>query len=341
MTGHRTRWFRLRQAGGLGLLVSFAAIPLPACSQGQAGGPREKPSRHVSGPRTPESQSAPALPSPVRILAAAAPDGWSLAGAVELYKPQNLYEKIDGLAELFLSYDVVALMAASFRKSADAEVMLDVYIYDMGTPTNAFGVFSVERSPNEPPVDVGRAAYRSDASVFVWKGRYYLKIIASDVKDELATVELALARKLAGSLADSRENVWGLEAMPRAHLVPGSLRYFRIDAMGLDFMRNTYTAQYRRGNILVDAFLSRQDSPEAAEAAVEQYAKHAKKYGRSVEQLTFAGAKLIRCDMGGTSDVIFRKGRLVAGTSAVRDPDVAVQAASDLWKQLDGPAGAP
>jgi hypothetical protein len=249
--------------------------------------------------------------------------------------PQNLYEKIDGLAELFLSYDVVALTAASFRKSADADVVFDVYNYDMGNPTNAFGIFSVERSPNDPPIDIGRAAYRSDASFFVWKGRHYLKIIASDTKDELATVGLALARKLAASLGDSGEKVWGLEAMPRAHLVPGSLRYFRVDAMGLDFMQNTYTAQYRRGNAVVDAFLSRQDSPEAAQATVAKYLKHAEKYGRGVERLTVAGRKLIRCNMGGTFDVVLGEGRLVAGVSAVRDPDIAIQAATDLWRQLD------
>jgi hypothetical protein len=204
----------------------------------------------------------------------------------------------------------------------------------MGTETNAFGIFSVERSPDEPPIDIGRAAYRSGASVYVWKGCYYLKIIASDATDELAETSTTLARKLAGALADSGRPVWGRRAMPRADRVPGSLRYFQIDAMGLAFMRDTYMARYRKDGTGVEAFLSRQKSPALAQATVARFVKHAEKYGKGVERLTSGGGSLIRCDMGGTFDVIFQEGRLVAGVSAVEDPEIAVRAATDLRQQL-------
>jgi hypothetical protein len=38
--------------------------------------------------------------------------------------------------------------------------------------------------------------------------------------------------------------------------------------------------------------------------------------------------------MGGSYDVVFRKGRLVAGVSAVEDRELAVQVSVDLWKKL-------
>ena len=334
MTARRLRYAHLPRAGGLMLLVSIAAVGQPACSRERAGE-----SGGALPARAPESDTATSQRAPdVGLLAEAvtgtAPAGWVLDGALEQYTPQNLYEKINGLAELFLSYDVVALTFASFAKPPDAEVVFDVSVYDMGTPTNAFGIFSVERSPDEPPVDVGRSGCRSDANFFIWQGRYYVKIIASDAGDELTKVGTALAAELTRSLPDSGEQVWGLRAMPRADRVPRSLRYFKVDAMGLDFMRDTYTARYRKGGVVVEAFLSRRDSPATAEATVAQYVKHAEKYGKGVERLTVDGVDLVRCDMNGTFDVVLRKGPLVAGVSAVEDPDIATQAATDLWREL-------
>jgi hypothetical protein len=334
MQTDRPSYTSFRHAGSLGLLASIAAIGLSACSRDQAEGARGQALKPAARPGVPASTSAPAAPPLGDVLTKAIPGGWKLTGPVEQYTPQSLYEKIDGLADLFLSYDVAGLTVASYRKPADLDVLLDVFIYDMGTPTNAFGVFSVERSSDEPAVDIGRAAYRSEASVFVWKGQYYLKIVTADSSTELGSVALPLAQQVAAVLPDSGEKVWGLGAMPRANLVPNSLRYFRVDAMGLDFMRNTYTAQHRRGADVINVFLSRQESLGAAKAVAGQYVLHAERYGRPVERLTVAGVKLVRCALGKTFDVVFTKGRLVGGVSAVADPKVALQAATDLYGQV-------
>ncbi len=325
---------RVARAGSLLLLIVAVTVTGLACSRDPAGATGEKPYRPAS--QTASRGVAPPVSEPplTEWLSDATPRGWVLDGEIEQYTPKSLYEKIDGLAELFLSYDVVGLTFASFQKGEGSDVYLDVYVYDMGTPTNAFGIFSVERLPGEPPVDIGRAAYRSDAGVFVWKGRYYVKVVVFDATDDLADASLALARGLAGALTDSGRPVWGRQVMPRTDRVPGSLRYFKIDAMGLDFMRNTYVAQYRRGGRVVEAFLSRRESADAARAAVAKFAKHAGEYGKGVHRLTASGLELVRCDMGGAFDVILQHGHLVAGVSGVKDPETAVRATMDLWERI-------
>jgi hypothetical protein len=40
------------------------------------------------------------------------------------------------------------------------------------------------------------------------------------------------------------------------------------------------------------------------------------------------------CDMGNAFDVVFQKGRLVAGVTAARDRTKAVEAATDFRRQL-------
>ncbi|MHC4104245.1 MAG: DUF6599 family protein, partial [Planctomycetota bacterium] len=135
-------------------------------------------------------------------------------------------------------------------------------------------------------------------------------------------------------LWDSGEALWGLSALPKENLVPRSVHYYLVDAMALDFMKNTYTARYKRNQTQVTVFLSRRDSVETARDVITAYAEHAHLYGRKIEQLNINGVELTSFDMGDIYDVVFQKGTLVAGVTQVQDRDVAIQAALDLWRQL-------
>ncbi|MCJ7618226.1 MAG: hypothetical protein MUO43_16985, partial [Desulfobacterales bacterium] len=267
-------------------------------------------------------------------IASLAPKGWEIFDKVKQFTPQNLYDQIDGRAEFFLAYDFIRMTFASFINNANEGQFIDLSIYDMGSSTNAFGVFSGERSPGETPIQLGRKGYSSDANYYIWKGRYYIRIIASESTDEFKKIGMDLARKVTGFLVDAGDSVWGLSALPRVDRVPGSAQYVKVDAMGLDFMRDTYMARYRIGNATVTAFLSRWDTPETAKAVVSRYKDYTRKYGEGVDRIKQGGVELEICDMGGDFDVIFQKGRLVGGVSSVDDRKLAMQAAIDFWNQL-------
>lgn len=262
------------------------------------------------------------------------PQGWHIFDAVKQFTPETLYEQINGRASFFLAYDMIRMTYASFVDDDEMAKFLNLSIYDMGTPTSAFGVFSAERTPGESPLGLGRAGYRSAANYFIWQGRYYIRIISSGATDGFKRIGLELARKVTGFLPDSGEPVWGLAALPLTDRMPQSVQYFKVDAMGLDFMRNTYTADYRKDNTLVTAFLSRHDSAQSARAAVVRYTGFAEKYGRGIERLKTGGVALVSCDMGGSYDVVFHKGRLMGGVSAAEDRNLAIRAAIELWQQL-------
>lgn len=282
-------------------------------------------------------QDAPAVsPSKLaEVVGALTPRGWRIHDKVWWYTPENLYELIDGRAEFYIAYDVVGVCFVSFTRSDESDIFIDVSIYDMGTPTNVFGVFTAERSPEATQLKLGRNSYRSGADYYIWKGRYYVQVIAPDDSVEYQQITRNIAEQLTESLRDSKEPVWGLTAMPRENLVPQSVHYYLVDAMGLDFMENTYTARYQRGETEVVVFLSRRDSAESARSAVTGFMEHMNFYGKEVRQLTVDGIELVACDMGGINDIVFQKGRLVAGVTGVEDQKVGVQAAVDLWRQLE------
>lgn len=276
-----------------------------------------------------------ASPNLAEAVTGFAPQGWQIVGKAKQFSPQTLYEQINGRATFFLAYDMRRLTFVSFGYGDEKAKFINLSIYDMGTPTNAFGVFSGERSPGESPLDLGRAGYRSDANYFLWQGRYYVRIISSGSIREFKRLGLELARQVTDFLPDAGAQVWGLAALPLTDRVPQSVQFFKADAMGLDFMRNTYMAQYRKGATEVTAFLSRRDSVPSARDTVEQYTRFAEKYGRGIERLKVGVAELVACNMGGGFDVVFQKDQIVGGVSDVEDRALAIRAAGDFWQQLD------
>jgi hypothetical protein len=143
-----------------------------------------------------------------------------------------------------------------------------------------------------------------------------------------------LAHSVSSLLADSGAPVWGLTTLPQQDLVPNSVKYFLVDALGLGFMSNTYTAKYGKGNAEVMTFISRKDSSNVALSTMNRYIEYAQKYGNGIEQLKHNGKKFVVCDMGESFDIIFQKGNLVGGVFSVPDRSMAVQTAVDFWEQL-------
>ena len=263
------------------------------------------------------------------------PPGWKLMETIKHFTPENLYEHIDGRAEFFLAYGVVHMTFATYIDPTDTATFIDVCVYDMGHPSNAFGVFTAERPEVFHPMDVNRAGYRSGGNLFIWKGSYYIRMIASDDSSQLERINIELARELSDSLYDSGESLWGLEVLPAIDRVPGSERYFRQDAMGLDFMANTYMAQYRKNGVIVTIFLSKKDHSASAREVLRRYVLYVEQLGEGVKQVTRNGGVITLCDMGGTYDAIFQKEDVVAGVTSVKDPVLAVDSAFEIWQHLN------
>jgi hypothetical protein len=269
-----------------------------------------------------------------RGLEQSAPAGWSLRKPVKLFNRKNLWEKINGHADFFLSYDMVRMTFADYRDSSDPKRFILVFIYDMGNPTNAFGVFSGERQEEIIPVGLGRDGYRFKENLFIWKGPYYLHIIASEDSPELRELSLLASKKILDSLDDSGGIVKGLERLPEKDRLPGSEQYYRKDAMGLDFLDDTFMAQYRKKGITFTFFLTYKENPAAAGKVLEKYAAYAKEFGVGAKEFTRSGIVITLCDMEGTYDALFQKDRLVAGVTSIDDPGLAVDFAFEFRRHF-------
>ena len=266
-----------------------------------------------------------------RALEGLTPEGFAKKSLVERYNEANLFEKIDGRSELFHSYDVAGMTFVTFSKANDPAKFIDVFLYDMTTPLGAFGVYSVERSPGGKAIATGDGGYRAKADIFFRKGQYYATILTSGLDEEVQKAAMALADTLAKRLKGETAELWGLAMLPARNRIDDTVQFFMVDALGLDFLTNAFTAQYRDGEAKFTAFVARCESADNAAEVLAKYKAHFEEFGEMAEPAMIEGASVMFAKASdGDFDGACQVGDVVAGVTAVKGRDAAVKAMTFL-----------
>jgi hypothetical protein len=202
-------------------------------------------------------------------LAAMAPqvDGWQQAEAPQSFFPENLYEYIDGAAESYLSYDFRELLVVQLKKGG-TPATLTLEIYDMGLPSNAFGIFSAERYPENKAVPVGEVGYLEGESLNFMAGRYYVKLLSFGLSEDTGTALTELGGKVAGAVAERGVLPPLLAAFPKKNLVAQSEKYLKKNFMGYEFLHDGYIATYKVDGRDIECFMAESGSEKEAEAGL-------------------------------------------------------------------------
>jgi hypothetical protein len=148
--------------------------------------------------------------------------GWRIEGEDGRYGPKNLYQYIDGGAELYLSYDFRAAATRIYIQPGQPDILLDVF--DMGSAKNAFGVFSHARLLIDSTFGQG-SQYTSGLLQF-WKDRYYISILASPETEESREAVMTLAQQIDMRIQKKGALPAILKALPDSGLILESVRYF-------------------------------------------------------------------------------------------------------------------
>ncbi len=202
------------------------------------------------------------------------PAGVQAAGPTVLYR-QNLYEYIDGAAELFHSFGLEVLTHREF-KAGDVELTADVY--DMGTAENAFGAYAAERSPGYRFITIGAEGYEDENILNFLDGRYYVKLAAfgDGAKPALEQFARHLTTRIggAGSLPEF------LGRFPAEGRKERSEGYVRLAPMGHPFLGPAYTAKYEWNGRASTVLISIADDAADARRRLEQLAGHLRQTGQ-------------------------------------------------------------
>lgn len=264
------------------------------------------------------------------------PEGLSALTPPEVFGSENLSDKIDGKAELYLSAGFVGLSCQRYVLAGNPASWLEVYLFDMGAPRNAFAVFSAQRRADGEALPLTRHAYRTANAVFFAHGRYYVEIVAAQADDASAQSILAYAANFVRQVPVDQTEVTEGPPFPLDGLDQASITLLASDVFGFDGLTQVYTATYQTAAGPMTAFIAEQDSEAAARALAESYRRFLVANGGTVKSqpTDIPGASVVQ--VFDTFEVLFTKGRYLLGVHDASQLEPAQHLAQRLYEAIPG-----
>ncbi len=149
--------------------------------------------------------------------------GWKATGEAVRYRGRTIFDYMDGAGEVYLAYNFRQLVVRRFERQAHPALIAEVY--EMGTPADAFGVFSFDRQ--DPEASIGQGSEFGGGMLRFWKGSHFVSIYGEGEGAEQEQAVLAIGRELASSIAGTGEPPRLLRALPAEKQVEGSVKFVR------------------------------------------------------------------------------------------------------------------
>lgn len=209
-------------------------------------------------------------------------DSWTLS-ETHTYTSENLFEYINGGAELYKSFGFKATYSGKYVCEYQPDLILD--IFEMNNPEDAFGVFTF--SAEKYDSSFGNSAQYGEGFLLFWMDRFFISIMSYPV-----TPESAKAVKLLGRIMESVIESPGslpqiLKYLPEEGLVEGSVRYFHHPAwlnthyfisgeniLHIDNQTEAVLAKYGNAPDKIILLLVLYQNEELAEAGFLEFKKH-------------------------------------------------------------------
>jgi len=268
------------------------------------------------------------------------PPGLEPLNSPEVFDPDNLYEKINGQAELYLSAGFVRLKSQWFAEAKDSDSMLEVYIYHMGNGINAFSVYSVQRRGDIQKVDLAQFAYHTESSLYLVHGPYYLEIIAATPSENILSKMASLAQNFIKNTHVDTKSIKGLGFFPKENLDQDSMALIAKNAFGFDGLDRVFTATYNIDGSKVIAFISERKTPQEAKELARDFHKHFITFGGKDIKPGVAIKDIKMIEIMETFDIMFSLNSYLAGVHEASTKAQAEEVAKALAQTLSEMLGA-
>ena len=150
-------------------------------------------------------------------------EGWRIGRDDQVFNRENLYNYINGGAEIYLSYGFIEMINRTYVLPDQPDVIAD--ILDMGTSPNAFGVFAHSRESIAS--DFGQGSEYHQGYLHFWKDRYVISIMSNPETAESKQTIFTLAKEIEMAIGVDGPLPDILKLLPEQNLVEESIRYFR------------------------------------------------------------------------------------------------------------------
>lgn len=150
-------------------------------------------------------------------------NGWKPEGPGKEYNRDNLYDYIDGSAEVYRSFNVKRVLAQKYIKTGAPDIIAD--LFDMGSSKDAYGAYHHDMREG-PSGGIGVESEFSGSTLAYWKGSYFVSVLAYDESPEAKAAVKAIGERLAQAIHGDSTPPPIVRLLPEKGLVKNHVHYF-------------------------------------------------------------------------------------------------------------------
>jgi hypothetical protein len=148
--------------------------------------------------------------------------GWKADAKDQSFNPETIFDYIDGAGEVYRAYNFRQLLSRRYGKEGQADIFAD--FFDMGSPADAFGVFTHDLDGDDLGIGQG-CVYKSGLLSF-WQDKYFVSLYSdketAETKEDLA----ALGKEISTAIGRRGPKPRLLDILPSEFSNEKSVRYF-------------------------------------------------------------------------------------------------------------------
>ena len=195
--------------------------------------------------------------------------GWQLSPDIEIFNRDNLYERIDGAAPLFIENNFQEMTSAVYTCDSN---YITVQIYRHATPEDAFGMYASERSPDMAFYPgIGGEAQGDEYGLYFFVGQLYVKMSANNEGERVSAAMKTIAAGFAGKIDKNSAYPLIINSFPKEGIIPHSAAYITKNYIGHEFLKPVYAVNYELLGKKFQAFVIDAKTTENAKQILNDY----------------------------------------------------------------------
>jgi hypothetical protein len=149
--------------------------------------------------------------------------GWKPQGKDQYFDHNNLFSLINGGAEVYRALNVKKVVDRRYQNPNGPDIIVDVF--DMGSSSDAFGAYHIDIR-EEKDVGVGHESEFQGGSLYFWKDRYFVSIVALKQTEASKQAVIAFGKAIAKKIPKKGKKPELVGHLPQKGIVKSQVHYF-------------------------------------------------------------------------------------------------------------------
>ena len=148
---------------------------------------------------------------------------WESSGESLLFDSSNLFDLIDGAAEVYLEYGFENVVNQEYIKYDTLSIVVN--IFKMKSPESAYGIFSFSRRPEFNGIRIGDSGCETEFNISFCKGAFYVVVESFLQNNEIKDARRKFAENIENKIKEKGEIPGIFNTLPEEYGIANSEKY--------------------------------------------------------------------------------------------------------------------